>query len=106
VSQLPSLLGVFGHPDDESLVAGGVLAQHAESGAPTAVVTATWAPGTHRAAELADAVRILGAGEPRMLGYADHRVPESPPARGCAMRRWSAWWRTWYGRSASSGPRS
>jgi N-acetyl-1-D-myo-inositol-2-amino-2-deoxy-alpha-D-glucopyranoside deacetylase len=76
---LPSLLAVFGHPDDESLVAGGVLAQHAASGARTAVVTATWAPGTHRAAELADAVRILGAGEPRLLGYADHRVPESSP---------------------------
>ncbi|TQF01986.1 GlcNAc-PI de-N-acetylase [Kitasatospora acidiphila] len=75
--QLPSLLAVFGHPDDESLVAGGVLAQHAASGARTAVVTATWAPGTHRAAELADAVRILGAGEPRMLGYADHRAPDS-----------------------------
>ncbi|MFE9424241.1 PIG-L deacetylase family protein [Kitasatospora sp. NPDC006697] len=77
MSHLPSLLAVFGHPDDESLVAGGVLAQHAESGARTAVVTATWAPGTHRAAELADAVRTLGAGEPRMLGYADHRVPDS-----------------------------
>ncbi|MEU1038617.1 hypothetical protein ACFYP4_16520 [Streptomyces sp. NPDC005551] len=25
----PSLLGVCGHPDDESLLAGGVLAQHA-----------------------------------------------------------------------------
>ncbi|MFI9325207.1 PIG-L deacetylase family protein [Kitasatospora aureofaciens] len=75
--QLPSLLGVFGHPDDESLVAGGVLAQHAESGARIGVATATWAPGTRRAAELADATRILGAGEPRLLGYADHRVADS-----------------------------
>ncbi|WP_329486693.1 PIG-L family deacetylase [Kitasatospora sp. NBC_01246] len=77
----PSLLGVFGHPDDESLLAGGVLAQHAASGAATAVVTATWSPDSHRAAELADALSILGAGEPRMLGYADARIPDSAPDR-------------------------
>ncbi|MDO0916553.1 PIG-L deacetylase family protein [Streptomyces sp. DT2A-34] len=73
----PSLLGVFAHPDDESLLAGGVLAQHAAAGAATAVVTATWAPDTRRAAELADALAVLGAGKPRMLGYADARVPQS-----------------------------
>lgn len=77
----PSLLAVFGHPDDEALLAGGVLAQHAAAGADTAVVTATWATGTHRATELADALTVLGAGEPRMLGYADARVPESSPGR-------------------------
>ncbi|MGW8783020.1 PIG-L deacetylase family protein [Streptomyces sp. NPDC055796] len=77
----PSLLGVFGHPDDESLLAGGVLARHAASGAGTAVVTATWAPDSHRAAELADALKVLGAGEPLMLGYADARIPESAPGR-------------------------
>lgn len=82
---LPSLLAVFAHPDDESLSAGGVLAQHADSGARTAVVTTTWAEGTWRAAELAEALRVLGAGKPRMLGYADARVPESAPgaARLC-----------------------
>lgn len=37
----PSLLAVFGHPDDEALLTGGVLAQHAAAGADTAVVTAT-----------------------------------------------------------------
>ncbi|MCQ6245669.1 PIG-L family deacetylase [Streptomyces samsunensis] len=76
---LPSLLAVFAHPDDESLSAGGVLARHAADGARTAVVTATWAEDTRRAAELADALHILGAGEPRMLGYADARVPQSAP---------------------------
>lgn len=75
----PSLLAVFAHPDDESLTAGGTLARHAAAGARTAVVTATWAADTPRAAELADALDILGAGRPRMLGYADSRVPRSAP---------------------------
>ncbi|MGW6710834.1 PIG-L deacetylase family protein, partial [Streptomyces sp. NPDC054956] len=55
---LPSVMGVFAHPDDESLAAGGVLALHAAAGARTAVVTATWAAGSHllavHAAELED----------------------------------------------------
>jgi N-acetyl-1-D-myo-inositol-2-amino-2-deoxy-alpha-D-glucopyranoside deacetylase len=76
---LPSVLAVFAHPDDESLSAGGVLARHAASGSRTGVVTATWAEGSSRARELADALRILGAGKPRLLGYADARVPESAP---------------------------
>lgn len=79
MTPLPSLLAVFAHPDDESLTAGGVLARHAASGARTAVVTATWSPDSRRAEELAEAVRILGAGAPRMLGYADAHVPESAP---------------------------
>lgn len=76
---VPGLLAVFAHPDDESLSAGGVLARHAAAGARTAVVTATWAAGTRRAAELAEALEILGAGPPRLLGYADARVPHSAP---------------------------
>lgn len=76
---LPSILAVLAHPDDESLATGGVLAKHAVSGARTGVVTATWAPGTHRVVELAAALRALGAGEPRLLGYADHKVPDSAP---------------------------
>ncbi|MEU3899830.1 PIG-L deacetylase family protein [Streptomyces sp. NPDC045251] len=75
----PSLLAVFAHPDDESLSAGGVLARHAAAGARTAVVTATWAEDSPRATELAEALRTLGAGAPRMLGYADARVPCSAP---------------------------
>nr|WP_202458412.1 PIG-L deacetylase family protein [Streptomyces sp. SID5464] len=60
-------------------MAGGTLARHSAAGARTAVVTATWAADTPRAAELADALHILGAGRPRMLGYADSRVPRSAP---------------------------
>jgi N-acetyl-1-D-myo-inositol-2-amino-2-deoxy-alpha-D-glucopyranoside deacetylase len=76
-----SLLGVFAHPDDESLSSGGLLARQAAAGARAAVVTATWVEDTTRAEELAEALRILGAGSPRMLGYADAEVPESAP--GC-----------------------
>lgn len=76
-----SVLSVFGHPDDESLSSGGLLARQADAGARTGVVTATWAEGTRRAAELADALAVLGAGAPRLLGYADDQVPESAPGR-------------------------
>lgn len=78
---LPSLLGVFAHPDDECLLAGGVLAQHAAGGARTRVVTATWAPESHRAGELAEALAILGAGRPRILAYGDARNESSAPGR-------------------------
>ncbi|MFD6967840.1 PIG-L deacetylase family protein [Streptomyces sp. NPDC059949] len=80
----PSLLAVVAHPDDEALLVGGVLAQHAAAGARTAVVTATWTADTHRVSELADALDILGAGAPRLLGYADARNPNSAP--GGAVR--------------------
>ncbi|MDT0275412.1 PIG-L deacetylase family protein [Blastococcus goldschmidtiae] len=75
----PSVLAVFAHPDDESLSAGGLLARASAAGARTAVVTATWAEDSVRAPELAEALRILGAGDPRLLGYADALVPESAP---------------------------
>ncbi|WP_282697641.1 PIG-L family deacetylase [Streptomyces sp. CC208A] len=75
----PSLLAVFAHPDDESLLAGGVLAQHHAAGARTAVVTATWAPASRRAPELAETLAVLGAGVPRLLGYGDARNAESAP---------------------------
>ncbi|KOX00528.1 membrane protein [Streptomyces sp. NRRL B-1140] len=77
----PSLLGVFAHPDDESLMAGGTLARHASAGGHTAVVTATWSADSPRAAELTEALSVLGAGPPRMLGHADSRVPHSAPGR-------------------------
>ncbi len=49
------------------------------------MVTATWAAGTRRAGEPADALRILGAAPPRPLGCADARAPRSAPgaARWC-----------------------
>jgi N-acetyl-1-D-myo-inositol-2-amino-2-deoxy-alpha-D-glucopyranoside deacetylase len=75
------LLGVFAHPDDEALLAGGVLAGHHAAGARTAVVTVTWGEDTDRAKELAEALTVLGAGPPRLLGYRDARDPASAPHR-------------------------
>ncbi|MGE9692552.1 PIG-L deacetylase family protein [Streptomyces sp. NRRL F-5630] len=76
---MPALLAVFAHPDDESLSAGGLLARAGDAGWHTGVVTATWTAGTHREGELAEALRVLGAGAPRFLGYANAKVPESAP---------------------------
>ncbi|MFC9078232.1 PIG-L deacetylase family protein [Streptomyces sp. NPDC057062] len=75
------MLGVFAHPDDESLLAGGVLAQHAAAGARTAVVTATWSQDSPRATELSTALAVLGADAPRLLGYRDARNKASAPGR-------------------------
>ncbi len=83
------LLCVHAHPDDEVIATGGVLLRAAASGRPTAVVTCTGGElgeivgegmdpvavrprlAAVRRAELAEALRLLGAGEPRLLGYRD-----------------------------------
>jgi N-acetyl-1-D-myo-inositol-2-amino-2-deoxy-alpha-D-glucopyranoside deacetylase len=93
----PGLLCVHAHPDDEALWTGGVLARCAAKGGRAAVVTCTAGeraanhaaglnrrgdPGAPRsggprplaevrAAELASALELLGAGAPRLLGYRD-----------------------------------
>lgn len=85
----PALMCVHAHPDDEAISTGGVLLRAAAQGARTAVVTCTGGErgeivgaGMDAAAirprlaevrlqELRDALEVLGAGEPRMLGYAD-----------------------------------
>lgn len=72
----PSVLAVHAHPDDEALWTGGLLATHTRA----SVVTCTWAAGTQRVEELERSLEILGAGEPRLLGYADMK-PESAPGR-------------------------
>ena len=83
------LLCVHAHPDDEAIMTGGVLATAADAGRHVAVVTCTG--GEHgevfgegidsgltpaqlralRADELAEALEILGADGPRMLGFVD-----------------------------------
>jgi N-acetyl-1-D-myo-inositol-2-amino-2-deoxy-alpha-D-glucopyranoside deacetylase len=83
------LLCVHAHPDDEAISTGGVLLRAADRGFDTAVVTCTAGErgeiagegldpeevrprlGEVRRAELAAALAVLGAGEPRLLGYRD-----------------------------------
>ena len=88
------LLCVHAHPDDEAIATGGVLARAAAEGRRTAVVTCTGgergeihnmdAAATRprlaavRRAELAASLRLLGAGEPRLLGYVDSGMAGTP----------------------------
>jgi N-acetyl-1-D-myo-inositol-2-amino-2-deoxy-alpha-D-glucopyranoside deacetylase len=83
------LMCVHAHPDDEAIGTGGVLLQAADRGLRTAVVTCTGGElgeivgagmdedavrprlGEVRRQELSDALNLLGAGEPRLLGYRD-----------------------------------
>jgi N-acetyl-1-D-myo-inositol-2-amino-2-deoxy-alpha-D-glucopyranoside deacetylase len=83
------LLAVHAHPDDECISTGGVLLRAADEGLRTAVVTCTGGElgeivgagldpdalrprlADVRREELTEALRILGAGEPRLLGYRD-----------------------------------
>ena len=86
-----SVVAVFAHPDDESLVAGGTLAACAAAGVDVVVVCATrgeWGPsapssvppgealGRVRVAELHAACRELGAAAVESLGYRDGEVSD------------------------------
>ncbi|HZS08534.1 MAG TPA: PIG-L deacetylase family protein [Blastocatellia bacterium] len=89
MSEQASLLAVFAHPDDESLVAGGALAKYARAGVRTALVSATrgeWGPisdealadyetlGEVREAELRAACEVLGVRWLRFLDLPDGGV--------------------------------
>ena len=81
------LMCVHAHPDDECIMTGGVLLRAAEDGIRTAVVTCTGGErgeiynmdeaevrprlAAVRDEELRKSLAILGAGEPRHLGYVD-----------------------------------
>ncbi|GAA4673256.1 PIG-L family deacetylase [Gordonia humi] len=80
VSGIARAVFVHAHPDDESLWTGGAVATHIAGGGDADLITATWAPGTHRHDELLDAAAALGLPRPPItLGYADSMVPESAP---------------------------
>ena len=92
-AEAPGLLCVHAHPDDEAITTGGILAKAADEGLRVAVVTCTAGErgeirlpgadaaavrpglGALRTAELARALDVLGAGPPRLLGYADSGHP-------------------------------
>ena len=83
------LMCVHAHPDDEAISTGGVLLKAAAEGLRTAVVTCTGGEmgeivgagldpeavrprlGELRLQELTEALTLLGAGAPRLLGYRD-----------------------------------
>lgn len=83
---VPTLLCVHPHPDDESIACGGLLAATAAAGRRAVVVTCTGGEEgenlagidlgdedlvTHRRRELADALTALGVAEHHWLGYRD-----------------------------------
>jgi N-acetylglucosamine malate deacetylase 1 len=86
----------FAHPDDAELVAGGTLAREAARGRRVALVDLTrgesgsrGTPET-RAAEAAEAARILGVGHRESLGLPDGRLTDSAEQRDAivaAVRR-------------------
>lgn len=85
IRSLGTILGVWAHPDDESFTCAGIMAAAIENGQTVICITATrgeagvqdesrWPPsqlGEIRAAELADALRILGVKHHHWLGYPD-----------------------------------
>jgi len=85
-----SLLGVFAHPDDESLACGGLLAWCAELGARVSIVCATRGEmgrgvgsdlAVVRTTELEAAARTLGVSDAVVLDYEDGMLPWAEPAR-------------------------
>jgi N-acetyl-1-D-myo-inositol-2-amino-2-deoxy-alpha-D-glucopyranoside deacetylase len=85
-----SLLGVFAHPDDESLACGGLLAWCAELGARVSILCATRGEMGRgsvrelplvRTNELEAAARALGARDVLVLDYEDGMLPWAEPAR-------------------------
>jgi LmbE family N-acetylglucosaminyl deacetylase len=88
-ASLNTLLAIFAHPDDESIVAGGALARYAAEGWRTALICATrgeWGPisdesltdyenlGETRERELREACAVLGVSWLRFLDIEDGGV--------------------------------
>lgn len=83
----PVLLGVFAHPDDESLACGGLFARAAALGARVVLVSLTHgeagpavdgdarALAARRGAEFSAAARVLGAEAAVVLDHADGMLP-------------------------------
>jgi len=91
VTEKNTLLAIFAHPDDESLVAGGALALYAAEGWRTALICATrgeWGPisdesladyenlGETRERELREACEVLGVSWLHFLDLEDGGVAE------------------------------
>jgi LmbE family N-acetylglucosaminyl deacetylase len=83
----PTMLGIFAHPDDESLACGGLVARAAALGARVVLVSLTRgeggptgdgdaaALGARRIEEYSAAARVLGAEAAVVLDHADGMLP-------------------------------
>lgn len=85
VGELGSILGIWAHPDDESVTSGGLMSLAVQNGQSVVCVTATrgeagsqdpirWplsSVGKIRALELAEALQVLGIKHHHWLGYHD-----------------------------------
>jgi LmbE family N-acetylglucosaminyl deacetylase len=89
-----SLLFCFAHPDDESFLVAGIACRYGEEGVHLALATATLGEAGKcgdpplcsrkelpavRERELRAAARLLGLGEPVLLGYRDRELANAPP---------------------------
>src|SRR5262245_63920317 len=106
-ASLNTLLAIFAHPDDESLVAGGAIARHAAEGWRTALICATrgeWGPisdesladyenlGETRERELREACAVLGVSWLRFLDLEDGGVAElDADAELAALEKLGGW---------------
>src|SRR5437870_2544177 len=95
------MLGVWAHPDDETYLTAGLMAQGVRDGRPVVCVTATrgeegswdeerWPAaemGRVRDAELMESLRILGVTEHRWLDYPDGGCADVPEDEGVSRIR-------------------
>jgi LmbE family N-acetylglucosaminyl deacetylase len=93
VAELGSVLSIWAHPDDETYLAGGLMALARDRGQPVACVSATAGErgtddaatspperlGPVRQAEAVAAMRVLGVHDHRWLGWPDGRLAEVDP---------------------------
>jgi LmbE family N-acetylglucosaminyl deacetylase len=98
MDELGTILGVFGHPDDETYLAAALMARAARAGSRVVCVTATkgeggswdekrWPSetmGEVRARELMESLAILGVKEHHWLDYVDGKCADVPPEEGAA----------------------
>jgi LmbE family N-acetylglucosaminyl deacetylase len=85
IAELGTILSIWAHPDDETYLAGGLMALARDAGHPVVCVSATagergtddpaaWPPerlGALRRAEAAAAMEVLGVDDHRWLGWPD-----------------------------------
>lgn len=90
ITDLGTIASIWAHPDDETYLAGGVMATAAAAGQRVVCVSATagehgtddpvaWPPerlGRVRRWEAAAAMAVLGVDDHRFLGYADGALPD------------------------------